>query len=472
MSPTPREHYTTERVEVPLPRETRRELWLLAGLFVTARLMSIWWFEPRHSDVALFFTPFAWLQGQGVYPFLDYWYEYLPVQAYLIVALRWVALAVCGRGSPLWESTCLVRTVQVASVVWELAILHLVYTLARMLRGPKPAVRACWVYVALFSTGFVSLSYVEAFPVFLMLVSVFLAAYSSPVWGAVVVAGGFMAKLLPIGVLPALLKCDARWRWRLVAIGALALTVAGLSAPFLLGGRPWLALSFECTAKRPPWGTVWALLDGRREFGYVGPGPQDQTPAFFQEESGFGVGPRAEELLKSAPPEIFGSGPPVARRTHFYHVAAHFATKLKFLDSAPRTGETYWWVYGGVGVALALFYLVTFARLPSALPPRRRLYLAAFTMFLLFFYTKGWSPQFVLYLIPLVLITFPVAEGGLWALLLTVVVFLEMPVWTMFVHGRPGMVVADSLLLHATVIARTALFLVIAARLYPRLFND
>jgi hypothetical protein len=125
-----------------------------------------------------------------------------------------------------------------------------------------------------------------------------------------------------------------------------------------------------------------------------------------------------------------------------------------------------------VGIVLGLFYLITLARLPSALPPRRRLYLAAFTMVLLFFYAKGWSPQFVLYLIPLVLITFPVAEGGLWALVLTVLTFLEMPVWTMFVHGRPGMLVAESLLLHATVIARTLVFLVIAARLYPRLFRD
>lgn len=472
MSPTPKEHYTTERVEVPLPRETRREILLLVGVFLTSRLMSLLWFQPLHSDVATFFFPFAYLQNQGIYPFLDYWSEYLPIQAYLMVALRWLAVAVCGKGGPAWEALCLVRTVQVASVVWELAVLHFVYVLAKMLRGPKPALRACWVYVALFATVFVSLSYVESFSVFLMLAAIFLAAYSSPLWAAGVVAGGFMAKMFPIGVLPAILKCEARWRWRLILLGAFALVVAALSAPFLFGSRRWLGLSFECSAKRPPWETVWALLDQRHDFGYIGPGPKDRTPEFFAEQSGFGVAPYAKAALDNVPPEILDPRVEGPKRTIYYYVAAHFATNLKFLDSQPRTGVTFYWIYGGVGLGLALFYLVTLARLPSALPPRRRLYLAAFTMCLLFFYSKGWSPQFVLYLIPLVLITFPVAEGGLWALLLTVVTFLQMPVWAAYVHGHPGLLVADHLLLYATAIARTLIFLAIAARLYPRLFND
>ncbi len=466
VSPTPKEHYTTERVEVPLPRETRRELWLLAGLFVSARLMSIWWFQPIHNDVAKFFFPFAYLQSQGVYPFVHYWFEYLPVQAYLLVALRWLAVALGGRGSVAAECTALVRTVQVASVVWELGILHFTYALAKMLRGPKAALRACWVYVALFSTAFVSLSYLEAFPVFLMLACISLAVYSQPFWAAMVLAGGFMAKVFPIGVLPAVLKCDARWRWRLVAIGAFGLGVAALSAPFLLGGKPWLGLSLEVTARRPPWGTAWALLDQRYEFGHVGPAPE-QWDAFLKPESGSGVAPNMAQLLEATPPEVFGRDKRIK-----YYVAAHFATNLGFIETLPRIGVTYYWVYGGVGLALGIFYLITWARLPSALPPRRRLYLAAFSMLLLFFYAKGWSPQFALYLIPLLLIAFPAAEGGLWALLLTILVFLEMPVWTMFVLPRPGMLVAGRVLLHAVVIARTALLVLAAARLYPRLFRD
>jgi|GEM_PF-3209478 len=470
MSPTPRQHYTTEEAEVPLPREARRELLLLVGIFLSARLMAIWWFTPLHNDVATFLFPFAWLQGQGIYPFLHYWSEYLPVQAYLMVALRWAAVAVCGRGSVAFEAACLTRTVQVASLVWELGVLHFVYVLARMLRGPKPALQACWVYVALFSTAFVSLSYVETFSVFLMLAGLFLAVYSQPFWSAVVLAGGAMAKLFPVGVLPAVLKCEARWRWRLVILAAFAAGLLALAAPFLIGGKPWLRLSLEVTARRPPWETVWALLDHRYEFAYLGPSPRDQRPEFFSEAAGFAVAPYAQDVLAAVPPEVFG--PPAVRSAIFYNVAGHFATRLGFLDSQPRTGPAALWLYTGAGAALGLFYLAVFARLPSALPPRRRLYLAAFTMVLLCFYSKGWSPQFILYLIPLVLIAFRPGEGGLWALLLTGVTFLQMPVWAVYVHARPGMLLADQLLLHGTVIARTAFFLLIAARLYPRLFRD
>ncbi len=472
MSPTPKEHYTTERVEIPLPRETRRELMLLVGAFVTARLMSIWWFQPLHNDVATFLFPFAHLQGEGVYPFIHYWFEYFPVQAYLLVGLRGLAVALCGHGTPAWECLALVRTVQVASVVWELAILHLIYSMVKMLRGPRTAVRACWIYVALFSTAFVSLSYVDSFPVFLMLAGVLLAAYGRPMWAAGVAASGFMAKLFPVALLPMLLKCEARWRWRLAVLGAFALTVAAIAAPFAFAKSRWLQLSFEVTSKRPPWETVWALLDRRYEFGYVGPDARDRTPAFFSEQSGFGVAPGVKALLDSVPSEAMDARVEGPKRTIYYYVAVHFATNLKFLDSQPRTGDSYWWIYGGVGIVLGIFYLITLARLPSALPPRRRIYLAAFSMFVLFFYSKGWSPQFVLYLIPLVLIAFPTAEGGLWALLLTVATFVQMPVWAAFVHGHPGMLVADRVLLHVTVIARTVLFIVIAVRLYPRLFND
>jgi len=471
VSPTPKEHYSTEQAEVPLPREIRRELALLVGVFVTARIMSAWWFAPLHNEVSKFLFPFAWLQGKGVFPFLDYWFEHLPVQAYLMVVLRWLAVALFGRGSVAWETTCLVRTVQVASLVWELGILHLVYVLARMLRGPKAAVRACWVYVALFSTAFVSLSYTDAFPAFLLLAVVFLAVYSRPFWAAAVAAAGFMAKVFPIAALPAILKCEARWRWRFVAVGAFVAGVAAISAPFLLGGRRWLPLSFQVTARRPPWETVWALLDRRYDFGYVGPPPRCWK-GFFDERSGFGVAPGVKELLDSVPREVMDPDARGPRQTLYYHIAAHFATDLRFLDSRPRTGARFLLVYGGVGIALGLFYLVTFARMPSALPPRRRLYLAAFTVPLLLFYSKGWSPQFVIYVIPLVLIAFPAWEGGLWALALTVVVFLQMPVWVVHVHGRPEMLVADQLLLHVVVIARTAILLSIAARLYPRLFSD
>lgn len=216
--------------------------------------------------------------------------------------------------------------------------------------------------------------------------------------------------------------------------------------------------------RRPPWQTVWALLEGRREFGYVGPSREDQNEAFFAR---YGVRGGTVSVLRSLPAEVYG--PPAVRRTVFYRVASRFARRLDFIASEPGSAG---WVYlAALGVA-GLFFLVTFARLPSALPPRRQVAFAAFSMFLLFFVAKGWSPQFVAYLVPLLLLAFPALEGGMWSVLLTVAAYLEMPLWAVHVHGREGLLWADVTLLHVATLARTAILLLVIARVYPRLFRD
>ena len=463
----PKSHHTTQPARTPLPREARRELALIFALFITMRLMCVWWFRPLYSEAAGFFLPFAYLQDAGYYPFFDYWLEYPPVLAYFIVALRAIAVAICGRGSVAWQALCLTRIVQIGSIACETGALALLYAMAKMLRGHKSAARACWIYIALFSTAFVTLSYLDALPVLLMLAAIVFAVYSRPMWAALTVAAGFMTKVFPIGILPTVLKCEARWRWRLAPLGVFLLFVAYFAAPFAVTGSHWLACSAESTVRRPGWQTVWALIEGRSEFGYVGPRRVDQTPRFFEPER-HGIVPGTAALLKALPLDVYG--PPPVRRTVFYRVASRFARKLDFLGAGPQGPAR--WIYGAAGIAVALFFLVTSARLPAALPPRRRLTYAAFTMFLLFFYAKGWSPQFVAYLIPLLLIAFPETEAGLWCLLLTVVAFIEMPLWAVHLHGHAGMAVADRLVLQATVIARTALLLVIITRLYRRLWND
>jgi len=466
MDPTPDHRDTTRSVPTPLPRDARRELALILTLFLALRLMSAWWFQPLYSEAQSFFFPFAWLQGAGYYPFFDYWLEYPPVLAYLLVGLREAAVWLGGRGTVAWERACFVRTVQVSSIVWETGSLGLVYALVRRLRGTRAAAKACWVYLALFSTAFVALSYVDSFPVFLMLVGLMLASQGRPVWSAIGLAGGFMAKVFPIVLLPTVWKSTARWRRRLAATGAFVLFVGYFSAPFLATGRHWLWHSLESMARRPPWETVWALLDGRYGFGYVGPMPGDMTPGFFEK---YGVRAGVRGALHAVPAEVFGQGRMAG--LHFYRVASRFARDLSFLGSRPPR-RWFWWVYGGVGLLLGLFYLGVFARLPAELPPRRRVTFAAFSVLVFFFYSKGWSPQFALYLIPLVLIVLPVERAALWCLLLTATAFLEMPIWTHHLEGYPGRAASARLVLEVAVVARTLLLVGLAARLVPRLFRD
>ena len=175
------------------------------------------------------------------------------------------------------------------------------------------------------------------------------------------------------------------------------------------------------------------------------------------------------ETLAALPPEVLGRGP--ARRIHLYRTASRFATDLSFVDPTPRK-PWFLWAYLAAGLVIGGLYLGAFALLPAELQPRRRLAFAAFSLFVFFLYAKGWSPQFILYLIPLLLIVFPVGEGALWCLLLTLTAFLETPVWTHHVLGRPGLVAASRLLLQFAVITRTILLLVVTIRILPRCFRD
>ena len=70
----------------------------------------------------------------------------------------------------------------------------------------------------------------------------------------------------------------------------------------------------------------------------------------------------------------------------------------------------------------------------------------SFTLCLFVLFSKGWSPQFVAYLVPLVLFAMPGRLGLGLVLALSAVTFLEMPGWVIYGDGRPALGVAVILL--------------------------
>lgn len=476
----------------PTPTLSPPGLGLLLVLFVALRLMSLAWFRPLHVDVETFFFPFAYLQGRGLYPFVHYWFEYPPVLAYELIGLRMLVAPLLGTGSVAWQAACFLRAVQVSAVAWEAASLCLIYLLARRLRGRASALWACWLYIALFATGFVSASYLDNFPAFVLLAALALLASSRVVWAALVLGVGFMTKVFPAVLLPVAWKATARWSRRAAVVVVFVSAVAVIAAPFLATGFPWLRCWVESALRRPPWQTPWALLEGQYEFGYLGPRAEELRLGLSSFLPKYGVRGEDASLLLSLPPTVYTRSAPdrgdpaknaqanlallkrdPRHRTVFYGVVSHFATDLGFIGQQTKRP----WLYPAAGLIFALFYLWTFARLPAELSPERRILFAVFTVVLFFLYSKGWSPQFVAYLIPVFLIVFPVREAAVWCLLLSVTAFLEMPVWAIYVHplaslpGHPGLAALDHLLLQAAILGRTAILLVVLARLYGRMFR-
>jgi hypothetical protein len=238
-------------------------------------------------------------------------------------------------------------------------------------------------------------------------------------------------------------------------------------APFAVQTTDWVRCSFESSMRRPAWQTVWALLEGRYGFGYVGPPPSLQNHEFYDFER-FGIAPGTRELIEGLTPEVFGH--PAQQKTNRYRVASRFARDLSFIDADREGPRGTSWRYTLGLCTLGLVYVVTMWRLPASLPPLRRLWLAAFTLCMFFLASKGWSPQFVGYLIPVFLIVFGPFEGTVWSLILALTAFAETPVWSHHFFGRPGSTETAEAILRCAVAARTALLGAAAIRLYPRMF--
>jgi hypothetical protein len=85
----------------------------------------------------------------------------------------------------------------------------------------------------------------------------------------------------------------------------------------------------------------------------------------------------------------------------------------------------------------------------------------AFTMTLFLLYSKGYSPQYLTWLAPLLILVLPNRRGTLYLATLGVLNLLELPVYFSFFPEQPALLVA-------TVLLRTGAFVLLAREFLPR----
>jgi hypothetical protein len=230
---------------------------------------------------------------------------------------------------------------------------------------------------------------------------------------AVSLALGMLIKLTPVFLIGSV----ARFLWpaprpiaRYVLIVAAVFALA--CVPFvLLGGASWTIASLASNGVRASWSTPWALIDGNWGVGAVG-----DIPARTQLNLAYRV--------YGNPPVI----PPII-------VLAVFG--LLFL-----------WLF----------------RRPIDAPARSPNHFIWFTtlMLLLFqLWSKGWSPQWAMLIIPFILLSFPNQRGLALVLILTLLLFIEWPL---------SDVLKWPSLIAATILGRTALFVVTGVLLFRRIW--
>lgn len=380
-------------------------IWWTLLVFLSARLMilMIWPAEQltHYSDYHLFFR-LAALSETGQWPFVHYWSEYPPLFPLLLnIPLYWLSGGVFKN---------YVVLLGVMLLACEVGCLYLLYALARAGYGQARAWRIVWVYIALYVPVFIWLGTFEALVAMFVLGSVWAWLRKRDGLAGLCIGLGAMTKLWPLGLLVLAWRIGG-WRslWR---SGLIALVVCLIFlAPLYWLSPEFTLASLQAQASKSSWQTVWALLDGNlNNTGNFGPLIERFSPE------------RARSPLHH-PPRV-----------------PAWLTLLPF-------------------AAIAAFVLT---RQPAQRAARDIPIVAALLLMLFFLWSKGWSPQWQLVAIPLLLLALPWERAVLFIIVLGLVNALEWPV--ILSRGLTQ-------LLPITIGLRTFLLVVLAWELYQRLVS-
>jgi hypothetical protein len=386
-----------EQVEEGLLARFKQFPWVLVPLLILGRLLTYLSMTldglRGYGDFSHFFQ-LAALPG---WPYFNYWSEFPPIFPFLSAALYRLA----GGQEHIYDY--LLIFILLAA---DAGSLYLFIRLSRRLydleNAPLLPMRSLAYFVILLTLAY-SWWYFDPLAVFTMLLGVSLLLENRRLLSGLAFGLGLLVKFFPaLGLIIA-------WRclpWK----KALWITALAVGAGILVYGGLWLAsphftlASLQSQGSKGSWETVWALLDGNLATGLFGPEIERLNPALA------GVG-------RGNPPRI-----------------PAWITLI---------------LLGAIG--LWGFFK---ARRDNDL---QQLALLGWCWSLFLLWSPGWSPQWLLYLLPLILLVLPEKRVFLVALLLVLVNLAEWP-----------LLLSRGLFwsLYLTVPVRTLLLILVAALFY------
>ncbi|MFQ6014951.1 MAG: hypothetical protein ACE5NP_05875 [Anaerolineae bacterium] len=399
---------------------------LLFLLFVSFRWLTLLFYRPGgfiadFSDF-YFYRAFAELTNEGYYPYLNLWSAYPPIFPWLVVAVYRLSILIPPWNDPsLWFNSILGTVL----LLFEAGNLVLIYLLGREIYQPAGAVKVGWIYAGLFVPVYTLTGWFEGFPLFFLLLAVYLLIKRRSIWSGVVSAIGFMVKLLPLLVVPIALRIlwiecrhrveegrvlpNRRFLIPLTYLATTLIVIALIAWPFWRLNPHLLFASPLMAAARPPWESVWALLEGNFTYGIIEADMRDLTS--------IGV--------------------------------SQTPSRLPWALITVAFGLIYLWLYG------------------RPFDWQRKVSIIAFTALslnLFVLYNRGYSPQFLVWLLPFLVLLMPDLRGVAYALVLS---FVNMVEGTVYFIIFPQ----EHWLLVVTVLVRTVLILALCLEYYMILSN-
>ena len=343
------------------------------------------------------FYDLATLTDQGVYPYLSRWSEYPPAWPWFSTGV-YRAVSFFGVN---YERYYIAITLTL--LLFGIGNLILVYKLTYLAWGRRAAINAAWGYTVLAVPMHEWLRTFGSMAIFFFLLSIYLAVSGRRYLAVLAAVMGIVTKVTPVasGVLIMRYADGGRQRVLLVVTGAI---YAGLAlVPFYIAGRKWFEASFGNMLVRPPWQTPWALLDGHFGQGWV----------------------------------------------NRYRLHPPFATDYDYVGRLPA------WFWALPALGLVAFYAYTLLMKRPSDDPLTQIRFGFLSLIAFSLYLKGWSPSFVNWFFPFLLIIYPNGRGLAISALLGMMEIFWRPLGAQF--GSPDWFTA------LVVGVRTAVFIFFAA---------
>jgi hypothetical protein len=338
---------------------------ILVVLFILARLMQILSSPTEGFRGYGDFIHFYHLAALPGWPFINYWVEFPPLFPFLSAVLYRLS------GAQQHTYDYLLAFILMAVDSGNL-FLFIKITL-RLHPAEKSVGRILGYYTILVALAY-SWWYFDPLAVLALLAGIYLLIEKKFVWAGFAFGAGLLIKLFPI------LGLVMAWKtlpWQKAALISGICLGSGLIiyGGLLLASPEFTRASLISQGSKGSWETVWALLDGNYRTG--------------------NFGPEIERLDVSKASQTAGNSPRVPV-----------------------------WITLPIFAAIGLWGFWK-ARITEE---RQGLALIGWTWSLFLLWSPGWSPQWILYLLPLVLLVFNQKRAFLFALVLVFINLLEWPV--------------------------------------------
>ncbi len=398
---------------------------VLVLLFVSLRLLLLMAYPPVGTQGSegltlggdrLYHYQLARLSANGDLPFRDWWSEFPPIWSWLSVAVF--------RGFNNAPFAVWTAVMSVIMLGFDIGNLWLMRAIGSRIYGRPTGVAVAWSYAMLALPVIRLFWHFEAMAAFWLLLGLYALIARRDTVMAVSTAVGALVKFTPALLLGAALRYRHPLKSVYILVVAVGLFAATYGVLLIDNPNPEVTLtSLTAQFRKASYGSVWALIDGNLSVGDLA-FPGDDAVLLHYDLA-------AAEQIYGRPPVVPG------------------------------------WLRLGLALTAGAVCFVRTRRSDT----RGVAGFTLLTLLIFFLQAQGWSPHWLLQILPLTLLCFPTRTGVLACLALSALSILETPL----LYSRivtPGALVIDFglLTLYAfSIITRTGILLGLCAALYRML---